>query len=363
MPVHPTDRPEREPSPHTVELSGLTSEHQLSTNRRHDVESSVTISTLPKIELHCHLEATLPISLVHQLAQRNSLNHILTSALKAYQPTAAIDKYLQGYDATAHLLRTPADFAEAVDTYLASVARHAVRYVELFWSPMVHLDDDVSYRTQLAGIIDGVEQSTSGVKCRLIPAIDRSRPRTEATALVDDIIANNHELVVGVGLDYDETTGPAESFVESFSRLRSAGLRATSHAGETAASDSIMDSIDLLGCSRIDHGYAILGNDEDLRRCLDAGITFTVSTRAAELLATWGVDVAGTPADMWHRGLRISPATDAPAHFGTTLISEHAMLEAAGLSITDLHHAQLESVAGTFLDEADRRTLTAELSV
>ncbi|MDV8068478.1 hypothetical protein R4P64_18335 [Rhodococcus sp. IEGM 1366] len=325
------------------------------------MSSTFTVATLPKIELHCHLEAALPISLVYLLAQRNSLNHLLAPALGAYQSVADIDDYLKGYDATAHLLRTAGDFAEAVDTYLHSVAQQAVRYVEIFWSPMVHLDDAVPYRTQLAGIIDGIEHSTSGVNCRLIPAIDRSRSPAEAAQVVDYIVECNNDLVVGVGLDYDETLGPADTFIEPFARIRRAGLRATSHAGETAGSDSILDSIDLLGCSRIDHGYAILSNDDDLQRCLDAGVTFTVSTRAAELLKTWGLEVAGAPADMWRRGLRISPATDAPAHFGTTLTSEHSMLEAAGLTVADLHDIQLASVAGTFLDETDRRTLTAEL--
>ena len=142
------------------------------------------------------------------------------------------------------------------------------------------------------------------------------------------------------------------------SRARRAGLAATSHAGETAPAQSILDSIDLLGCSRIDHGYAVLADQRAVQICRDAGTTFTVSTRAAELLKVWGVDVAGLPAQMAAAGLRVSPTSDAPAHFGTSVTDEYRTLAEHG---ADLHQLTLDSIEAAFLDGSDKAALRRRL--
>lgn len=314
------------------------------------------VRAIPKVELHCHLESAMSKDFIESVASRNDLAHLLTDAVRAYDAADFAD-YLDGYDAGARLLRRPQDFAEAIVEYLRTAGDNGVVYAEVFFSPMVHLDDGVSYRTQLEGLVDGIEQSEAGVRCTLIPAIDRSRSVERAEELVDDILAHRHDLVVGVGLDYDERDGPAAKFSELFGRIRTAGLHVTAHAGETADAAAVLDSIDLLGCERIDHGYSILDDDAALQRCRELGITFTVSSRAVEMLRRWGIGVGGTPTDMWRRGLSISPATDAPTHYGTTLNDELEILVDDGLTLTDALNLQLKSTQAIFLDDGERAAL------
>ena len=300
----------------------------------------------------------MTLDLVEELATRGRRPDLLGPARGAFAVTADLDGYLQGYDACARLLVTEDDFAQAVTEHLVRLAAQHVVFTELFWSPMVHLDDGVSYETQVAGIAAGVERSGTGVDCRLVPAIDRSRPVADAEHLLDLVLRHRHDRVVGLGLDYDELLGPAERFVPTFRRARSVGLGATSHAGETAGVDSIRASIELLGCRRIDHGYAVMATPDDVEWARTTGVGFTVSSRAARLLVDWGVDVPGAPAEMRAAGLTVSPATDAPAHFGTSLSEELALLTSGTAEAREL---MVASVDLAMLDDADVRDLRRRL--
>jgi len=47
-------------------------------------------------------------------------------------------------------------------------------------------------------------------------------------------------------------------FAGMYERARAGGLHLTAHAGETGPAAFVRDSIDVLGCERIDHGYHII---------------------------------------------------------------------------------------------------------
>jgi adenosine deaminase len=313
-----------------------------------------TLLRLPKIDLHCHLEGAVLPETCAALARRSGLPAPTVDDFAA--GTQDLGAYLAMYDVVAHLLRTPEDLHRATYEHLVANASLGLRYTELFWSPMVHLDDGLSYAAQLDGITAGARdaETDTGVVTRLIPAIDRERGTGRADQLLDEVIAHRRDQVVGIGLDYDETIGPPAMFERVFARARGAGLGCTAHAGESGPARHVADSIDVLRCGRIDHGYAVLDDPEVVRRCRERRIVFTVCPTAVTLLGVWGVDLTGGIVDMIDAGLLVTIGTDAPPQYGTDLVLEHRAVLDAGVPVQRLAQTVLDGMSAAFLDDVER---------
>ena len=95
--------------------------------------------------------------------------------------------------------------------------------------------------------------------------------------MVQWVIANRHEHVTGIGIDYREVDRPPELFIHAYALARSAGLKTTAHAGEFGMPwTNVRIAVEQLAVDRVDHGYTVLDNPELTRRCGERGIVFTV---------------------------------------------------------------------------------------
>ena len=91
---------------------------------------------IPKAEIHCHLEGSIPPKLAVELAERNGL--ILPPNLfdeKGHYAWKDFWSFLDSYDRVCTALKTPRDFRDVIYGYLAGAAREGAVYVEMFCSP------------------------------------------------------------------------------------------------------------------------------------------------------------------------------------------------------------------------------------
>jgi len=91
---------------------------------------------IPKAELHCHLEGSIPPSLARELATRNGLE--LPAGLMGadgFYVWQDFLSFLGAYDRVCMTLRQPRDFGDVLYSYLARAAREGATYVEMFCSP------------------------------------------------------------------------------------------------------------------------------------------------------------------------------------------------------------------------------------
>ena len=209
---------------------------------------------IPKVELHCHLIGAIPVEEYLDIAARNDAPIRSADPRDAYRFTSFED-FLDLYRHICLALQARDDFSQAAYEAVGRQARTGnVPYTEMFFSPSDH--PQVPYRTQVDGLIDGLRaaQQDHGIVGRLIPSINRSEPASVALAMVDDVIANPRDEVIGIGLDNDETLGPPARFVEAYRLAGAHGLKRTAHAGERGSAQEVAQTIDLLQVDRIDHG-------------------------------------------------------------------------------------------------------------
>jgi adenosine deaminase len=315
---------------------------------------------LPKAELHCHFEGSIPAATAIELARRNGVQLPTEDPSKLYE-FGTLEEFLAVYVQISRAMRKPSDFAELTYACLTDAAKSGgLRYREMSFNPTNH--PELAYSDILAGMLDGIRsaQDDTGIECRLIAAINREQPASVALDLVRDVIAHRCEEVIGIGLDHNELSGPPGAFTEAYELAAQAGLHRTAHAGERGNTVEIQESVDLLGVSRIDHGYAVLLDPALVNRAAAEGWHFATCWSTC-LLYCDGDLAKSQIGPMIDAGLRVSISSDDPPMFGTDIGQEFVDAGAA-LSWTPAQAAEraLAGLDGAFLDDADRSRLVSD---
>ncbi len=279
---------------------------------------------LPKAELHLHLEGSVSTSTAAALARKHGIK--LPDRPDLYAFTDLVD-FLTVYAAVASAMRDVEDFRRVTYEMLASCAANGARYVEFFFSPHVHLAEGIGYAVQIEGIRAGMRAAEAdfSVISRIIPGISRELGPAAGFEMLDLILRDRPEELIGIGLDFNEAPFPPDPYGALFAAARRAGLHVTSHAGETGPAGHIRGSLEVLKSERIDHGYAVVNDIALMQDCKDAGVVFTVCPSTSEITSPW-TDLA-EPDHAIRRmidfGLRVCINSDDPPMFQTDLGLEY----------------------------------------
>src|SRR3954466_9158024 len=159
--------------------------------------------SLPKAELHLHIEGTLEPELAFELAARNGveLPYADTDTLREAYRFEDLQSFLNLYYELMAVLRTEQDFADLADAYLARAAAQGVRHAEIFFDPQAHIARGVGMGTIVEGLWRALGRSveTHGVSTQLIMCFLRDESAESAMATL--AAAKPYlDRIVGVGL-------------------------------------------------------------------------------------------------------------------------------------------------------------------
>jgi len=320
---------------------------------------------VPKVELHCHLEGTVRAATFAELARKHQIALPVDDVGRLYD-YATIEAFLEIFGLVSSTLIDADDFARVAFESLEDGARQGnLRYREMFFNPTLHTRRGVPYRTVVDGLVAGIRQAERelGVGCRLIADVYRQDSPDTALAMVEEVLAYRPDEVIGLGMDGAEAPDPPERFVAAFARARQGGLRLTSHASEDAPPANIITCLDLLGCERIDHGYHIISDPAVMARARDENLYFTCCPTATARVYGWP-DLTRHPIrDMVAAGLNVTLNSDDPTMFHTDIGREFVDLcTALDYGVEQVRTFCLNSVAGSWLDDGEKRRLHAEFN-
>jgi adenosine deaminase len=322
---------------------------------------------MPVAELHLHIEGTLEPELIFALAERNGIQlpYATLDELRARYEFTDLQSFLDLYYANMAVLRTEQDFADMTRAYLARAALAGVRHAEIMMDPQAHLSRGVPLATCVNGVASVLATSAEefGVSTLLIAAFLRDLSEESALQVLEQLLAMEAP-IAGIGLDSAEVGNPPAKFERLFARAKEAGLHRIAHAGEEGPPSYIIDSLELLGAERIDHGIRCMEDAELVERLVADRVPLTVCPlsnvrlRAVDTLADHPL-----PA-MLAAGLNVSVNSDDPAYFGGYVDDNFGQLEAVlGLSEFDRVRLASNSIRSSFASEERKAELLAELAV
>ncbi len=280
---------------------------------------------VPKAELHCHLGGAIRATTLGDLAKKNGF--ALPRPAERIYEFGNFYEFLDIFRLVALALKTPDDFArvtwEAIEDGVTSGNR---RHVEFFFNPDYYYPNGIRYGGMLDGILAGAAagQRDFGASTLVIPSIDRQvMTPAQAVEMVEIVLADRRDGVVGIGLDGAERAGPPQTFSQAYALAGKGGLKRTAHVCEDnqtlteAPPSNYLACRDLLHCDRLDHGYNVLADDAVVAQARDDGLYFT------------GCTISRLPGNFEARqqrirrmhalGLRMTLNTDDPTIFGTNI--------------------------------------------
>jgi len=320
--------------------------------------------TLPKAELHLHIEGTLEPELMFELARRNGIRlpYADAEAVRRAYRFANLQSFLDVYYQACSVLIHERDFYELTSAYLARARAQGVRHVEVFFDPQTHTSRGVPFETVVRGIGRALaEARETGITSQLIMCFLRDQPVDHAMATLEQALAHR-DVIFGVGLDSAEVGHPPQKFREVFERAISAGFRAVAHAGEEGPPDYIWQALDVLGAERIDHGVRCLEDRRLVQRLEADRIPLTVCPFSNVRLRVVDTLEQHPLAKMLEHGLCATVNSDDPAYFGG-YVGENLAGVAKALQLDDSAVVQLarNSFDASFLDDATRASHLADL--
>ena len=318
---------------------------------------------IPKAELHVHLTGSVFPKTLEDLSKKNSIRLPKYQKIEDLYDRSEFKSILPMLKIAVSVMRDPEDFALVVYETMREAAENGVRYREIFWNPTDHHEIvGLDYKTVVENIIGGLQEAEEdfGIMGRLLPSINREESSQLGLEMVQEVLNNRCDKVIGLGMDFLETGHPPEKFWKAYQTAREGGLHLTAHAGEFGEPwRNVETALDLLKCERIDHGYTIIDNPELLKRCAEEQIVFTVvptNSYYGRTLKPETISKLHPIATMARRGLCIFPnSDDPPLHHTDPGKAYIDMVELFGYDLNDIRQFIINSINGAFVDESDKK--------
>ena len=277
------------------------------------------LRTMPKAELHIHIEGSLEPETIFALARRNglSLPYASVEALRAAYAFTDLQSFLDIYYAGAGVLKTERDFFDMAWAYLERAADDNVVHAEIFFDPQTHTERGVPMGTAILGLAHACQRAQAqwGLSAKLILCFLRHLSEDEALATLDAALPWR-EHFIGVGLDSSERGHPPEKFARTFERARALGLHVVAHAGEEGPPAYIESALDVLKVERIDHGVRCLESPALVQRLSRERLPLTVCPLSKVKLRVFDTLADHSLPALLAAGLCVTVNSDDPAYFG-----------------------------------------------
>ena len=294
------------------------------------------IESMPKAELHVHVEGTLEPELKLELARRNAIELPYRSVeeMRAAYDFNDLPSFLGVYYEGMSVLLTEQDFHDLTTAYLTKAHSQNVIYAEMFFDPQAHTARGIAFDTVIRGIrraqVD--VRDRLGIRTQLIMCFLRDMSAESAMETLEQSLPYR-DWIVGVGLDSDEKGNPPIKFREVFARARAEGFRLTMHCDVDQENSTvhIRQTLHDIGVDRIDHGVNSLEDEALCEEIIRSGLALTVCP-ISNSYVTDGLKALEVRR-MLEQGMRATVNSDDPAYFpGYMNENLVATQEAAGLT-------------------------------
>jgi adenosine deaminase len=244
-----------------------------------DPDLVARVQALPKVELHQHVDGSIPAEVTWELMRHYRLNPVdsLDEMRRRLELQPEEEGTLLAYLDKMHYPLWITQFYENIsrvtEAIVDTAAAAGVTTLELRYSPIIHTFAGLTPRQSIRAVLSGMNHAARRhpIKVGLIVIAMRQHGPHIAKILARQAIAEAQHLhvrtgVVGFDIAGPERGNPPRLFRSAYQIAELGKLGLTVHAGEDAPAEYVWEAIDGLGARRIGHGCAAAGDPELLRR-------------------------------------------------------------------------------------------------
>ncbi|MEE4358918.1 MAG: hypothetical protein V2I97_20785, partial [Desulfococcaceae bacterium] len=186
------------------------------------------IQKLPKAELHCHLDGSLRVETIIDLAKQDNVKLPSMDAKKLKKQVSVVDdsitlpKYIKMFDITLSVLQTPESLERAAYELVEDVHKDGIIYLEVRYSPVLHTQKGMTEMQSVDAVLCGLKRGEKdfGVKSGVIICGIRSISPEVSYKLAELAVAYKNKGVVGFDLAGVEENFPAKHHKDAFYLIR-----------------------------------------------------------------------------------------------------------------------------------------------
>ena len=298
------------------------------------------ILSLPKAELHLHLEGSIDPHTLIELRQSHAKQSVLAEVEQLYQ-YADFNGFLQAFKIVTEDLLKPEDYELITYRLMEKLKAENVLHAEVYVSVGVCLWRQQDFGAIFEGLERGRKHGERDFGTSLLWIFDAVRQfgPEKAQQVAELAVHHKSASVVGFGIGGDERQAGPELFRDCYAYAADNGLRLTAHAGESAGPESVWGALNLRA-ERIGHGLTAVQDPELVEELSTRQIPVEICL-TSNLRTGCCRSLAENPLrDYFDRGVMVTINTDDPAMFGTSLSREYQLAQET-FGFTDEHLREL----------------------
>lgn len=327
---------------------------------------------LPKIDLHCHLDGSLRLKTILELAEEQDVTlpaHTEAELFKRVyvgEVASSLAEYLRAFDeVTLKVLQTEAALTRAAFELLEDCAKENIRYIEVRFAPAVHQQKGLSLERIVEAVLTGLKQGAVrfGISWGLIICARRSLSPELSLEMAKLAVSYKQLGVVGFDLVENEALFPAKLHTSAYTYARDHLLARTVHAGEGSGAESIRQALTLCYANRIGHGTRLYEDEELQEYVCDFQIPLEMCLLSNLQTGASSPRLSEHPFIKYYKlGILVTLNTDNRLLTNTSMSREFMMAQRTfNLTFVDIQRIVLNSVQAAFLPYKTKQLLHASL--
>lgn len=320
--------------------------------------------TLPKVELHLHLDTSLSFEAAVQL-KPSLTREVFLRDYVAPEKCLNLADFLSRVPRILELLQTERGLQLLTQEMFRQLADDHMLYAELRFAPLLHTQQGLAPK-DIVRIIEAAADEGSkatGIETRLILCSLRHFSADQSMETVQLVDQFKGSRVAAFDLAGDEAGYPLATHLEAFRFAKDRHIAITSHAGEASGAQSVWETLDQVQPDRLGHGVRSIEDPALVARLKQMQIHLEMCPTCNVQLEVFPTYPEHCIDSLYREGLSLGISTDNRTLTPVTLTREYEKMAATfGWGKQDFQKCNVNALKAAFVPQPIKDDLLRRLN-
>lgn len=327
-------------------------------------ELNTFLHNIPKVELHIHLEGSIPPEALWELVKKYKGTEEVKTIDELKNKFKYIDfpHFIETWVWKNRFLNEYDDFTLIADEVSKKLISQNIKYAEMFYSPPDFMNRGLEPQKITEAVHKGLSKHKNEITINLVADLVRDFGPEKAKVNLEKINESRSFGVVGIGIGGSEHAFPPGLFKDVYESARKMGFHTSAHAGEAAGAESIWGALKVLKAERIGHGTRAFEDENLVEYLRDKKIPVEMCPISNVRTGVVSSIDKHPVKNFYDIGLNVFVNTDDPEMFNNTMVDEYtACINDLGFDMNGIKELCLNAAGSAWCDENLKTSLVTEI--
>lgn len=323
------------------------------------------LQNMPKVELHIHLEGSIPPEALWELVRKYKGTEEVKSIEELRNKFKYTDfpHFIETWVWKNRFLNEYDDFTLIAEEVSKKLINQNIKYAEMFYSPPDFFNKGLEPQQITEAVYKGINKYRNDITISLVADLVRDFGAEKAQVTLEKINEVKSSGVIGIGIGGSEHAFPPGMYKDVYENARAMGFHTNAHAGEAAGAESIWGAIRELKAERIGHGTRAV-EDTALVEYLAANKIPVEMCPLSNVRTGVVASIDKHPVkEFFDKGLMVFVNTDDPEMFNNTMTDEYEVcINELGFDMNGIRQLALNAVRSAWCDDEMKSKLETDIN-